>query len=53
VERLAVIAGLGLVLGGAPLVARFRPSFGAALALAALVVLGLSQLVGYLRRESD
>ena len=52
-RRLAMVDGLGLLLAGVALVVRYKFSFGVALVLGLVAVLGLSQMMGYLRRESD
>ena len=52
-RRLAMVDSLGLLLAGVALVVRYKFSFGVALVLGLVAVLGLSQMMGYLRRESD
>jgi hypothetical protein len=52
-RRLSIVSGLGLLLAAAGLLVRVRLGFGVALLLGALVVLGLGQSVGFLKRESD
>jgi hypothetical protein len=51
-RRLIGVAGAGLLLAGAALLAQVRLSFGVAFLVALIAVLGLSQLIGRLRRES-
>jgi hypothetical protein len=51
--RLVSVDSLGLLLAGVALVIRYKFSFGMALFLGLVAVLGLSQMVSYLRRESD
>ena len=53
IRRLLVVAAVGGVLGAVGLGLRVRLSFELALVLAALVMLGLSLFVGYLRRVRD
>jgi hypothetical protein len=50
--RLAAVAGLGLLLAAAALGLRTRLGVGAAILLGLLAILGLSQVVRYLRHES-
>jgi hypothetical protein len=50
-RRLLIVDGLGLLLAAAGGL-KIKVSFGAALLLALLAVLGLSRAVGFLRRES-
>jgi hypothetical protein len=52
-QRLAIVAGLGLLLGGIALSFELRLNMWWGLFLGALVVIGLSQAIGRLRRESD
>jgi hypothetical protein len=52
-RRLASVDGLGLLLAGMALVVQYKFSFDVALVLGLVAVLGLSQMVGHLRRESD
>jgi hypothetical protein len=52
-RRLASVDSLGLLLGGLALVVQYKFSFDVALFLGLVAVLGLSQMVNYLRRESD
>lgn len=52
-RRLAVVNVMGLLLAAVALEVRFEFSFGAAFWLGLLAILGLSQAVGFLRRESD
>jgi hypothetical protein len=51
--RLVSVDSLGLLLAGMALVVQYKFSFGVALFLGLVAVLGLSQMVSYLRRESD
>jgi hypothetical protein len=51
--RLAVVSGLGLALAWVALVARLKLDLAALLLLGLLAILGLSQLVRALARESD
>lgn len=53
IRRLLVVAAIGAVLGAIGLGLRVRLSFGLALLLAALAMLGLSLVVGYIRRVGD
>ena len=53
VRRLLVVATIGGVLGGVVLGLRVRLSFELALVLAALAMLGLGLIIGYLRRVRD
>jgi hypothetical protein len=53
VQRLLVVAAIGCLLAFAGLVLRLRLSFGWALLLAAVAMLGLSLIVGYMRRVGD
>ena len=52
-ERLLIVNGLGLLLGAVALRIKIEFGFGVALLLGLLAVLGLSQAIGFLRRESD
>jgi hypothetical protein len=52
-RRLALAGAAGLLLGVLALVIRVSLSFGAALLLAALALLGLSRVIGYLNRAGD
>jgi hypothetical protein len=52
-ERLGAVIGTGVVLAGASLLARARFSFGVGLLAGLLAVLALSQVIGFIRRESD
>jgi hypothetical protein len=51
--RLLIVSGLGLGLGGLALELRIDLGFGLLLLLGLLVVIGFSQVVGFLRRESE
>lgn len=51
--RLLMVSGLGLLLGAVSLALRLRIGFAMILLLGLLAVIGLVQLVGFLRRESD
>ena len=51
--RLVSADGLGLLLAGMALAVQYKFSFDAVLVLGLVAVLGLSQMVSYLRRESD
>jgi len=51
--RLVSVNSLGLLLAGMALVVQYQFSFDVALVLGLVAVLGLSQMVSYLRRESD
>ena len=53
IRRLLVVAAIGSVLGAIGLGLRVRLSFGLALLLAALAMLGLSIIIGFLRRLRD
>ena len=53
IRRLLIVAAIGGVLGAIGLGLRVRLSFGLALLLAALAMLGLSITVGFLRRLRD
>jgi hypothetical protein len=50
-RRLLVMDALGLLLAALATVLQFRLGFGAALLLGVLAVLGLSRLIGFLRRQ--
>jgi len=52
-RRLVSVDGLGLLLAGMALVVQYKLSFDVVLVLGLVAVLGLSQMVSYLRRESD
>ena len=52
-QRLLIVAVLGLTLSVIALGIRVEFGFGAALLLGLLVVIGLSRAIGFLRRESD
>jgi hypothetical protein len=52
-RRLVSVDSLSLLLAGMALVTRYKFSFGVALSLGLVAVVGLSQVMGYLRRESD
>jgi hypothetical protein len=52
-RRLAVVAGLGLLLGGVALSFEFKLNVWWGIFLGVLVIVGLSQAIGRLRRESD
>jgi hypothetical protein len=52
-RRLISVDGLGLLLAGTALVVQYRFSFDVALFLGLVAVLSLSQMMSYLRRESD
>jgi len=52
-RRLVSVNSLGLLLAGMALVVQYKFSFDVALVLGLVAVLGLSQMVNYLRRESD
>jgi len=52
-QRLLIVAGLGLVLGGVALSLQFNLSFGWGMFLGLVTILGLSRVIGVLRRESD
>jgi hypothetical protein len=53
IRRLLVVAAVGGILGAVGLGLRLRFSFGLALLLAALAMLGLSLIIGYMRRTGD
>jgi hypothetical protein len=52
-RRLLIVDGLGLLFASIALVIRVELGFGLALALGLLAVVGLSQALRFLRRESD
>lgn len=52
-RRVSIAGGLGLALGGLAVSVRVEFSFGWALLLGLLALLGLSRAIGFLRRESD
>jgi hypothetical protein len=51
-QRLLIVDSLGLLLATAGLQVRVRVGFGGAFSLTLLAVLGLSRVIGFLRRES-
>ena len=51
--RLMIVSGLGLLLGGIPLVVRMEMKFGWILFWVMVLVIGLSRLIEMLNRESD
>jgi hypothetical protein len=51
-RRLLIVDGVGFLLAAVGLGLKIKVSFGAALLLVLLAVLGLSRAVGFLRRES-
>ena len=53
IRRLVSVDGLGLLLAGVALAVQYKFSFDVALVLGLVAVLGLSQMISYLRRESD
>jgi hypothetical protein len=53
IQRLSIVAGIGCLLAAVGLVARVRLSFGLALFLAAAAMLGLSLVIGTMRRAGD
>jgi hypothetical protein len=53
IQRLSIVAGIGCLLAAAGLVVRVRLSFGLALFLAAVAMLGLSLVIGTTRRAGD
>ncbi len=53
IRRLLVVAAIGSLMGGVVLGLRVRLSFELALVLAALAMLGLGLIIGYLRRVRD
>lgn len=52
-QRLLSVAGLGLLLGGIALRLQFEFSLGWGIFLGLLAIVGLSRIIGFLRRESD
>jgi hypothetical protein len=52
-RRLAAVIGAGLLAGGAALLIQARFTLVAELLAGLLAILALSQVIGYLRRESD
>jgi len=52
-QRLALVSGSGLLLGGLALTVRLTMGFGVILALGLVAIFGLSRLIRYLRQESD
>ena len=52
-QRLALVSGTGLLLGGLALTIRLTLGFGVVLALGLVAIFGLSRLIRYLRQESD
>jgi len=52
-QRLAIVAGLGLLLGGIALNFELRLNMWWAIFLGVLVIIGLSQAIARLRRESN
>lgn len=52
-RRLAIVSGLGLLLGTLALTIRLTLRFGFIVALAVVAIFGLSRLIHYLRQESD
>jgi hypothetical protein len=52
IQRLLAVAGLGLLLAAVVLGIRLELKFGAVLLLGLLAILGLSQAIGFLNRES-
>ncbi len=52
-QRLAAVDGVGLILAGAALAVQSRFSLGVGLVVGLLAILALSQVIGFLRRESD
>lgn len=53
IRRVLAVAGIGGLLGIVGLVLRVRLAFGLALLLAALVIVCLSLVIGYMRRAGD
>ncbi len=51
--RLLMVSSIGLLLGAVALALSLRIGFGMILLLGLLAIMGLGQLVGFLRRESD
>jgi hypothetical protein len=52
-QRLAIVSGLGLLLGALALTVRLTLRFGIILALGLIAIYGLSRLIHYLHQESD
>ena len=52
-RRLAIVSGLGLLLGALALTVRITLSFGIIVALGLVAIYGLNRLIHYLRQESD
>lgn len=52
-QRLGLVSGAGLLLGGLALTIRLTLGFGVVLALGLVAIFGLSRLIHYLRQESD
>ena len=52
-QRLGIVEGLAFISGGFGLILHIRLGFGIVLILSLLGTIGLGQLIGYLRRESD
>ncbi len=52
-QRLAIVSGLGLLLGTLALTIRLTLRFGFIVALGLIAFFGLSRLIHYLRQESD
>jgi hypothetical protein len=53
IQRLLIVAAVGYLLAAVGLVLQLRLSFGLALLLAALAMLGFSLIIGYMRRMGD
>ncbi len=53
IQRVLIVAGIGGLLGIAGLVLQVRLSFGLALLLAVLAMLGLTLIIGIMRRAGD
>ncbi|MEJ5312560.1 MAG: hypothetical protein WHX52_22565 [Anaerolineae bacterium] len=52
-RRLAIVSGLGLLLGALALTVRLTLSFGVIVVLGVVAIFALSRLIRYLRQESD
>lgn len=52
-RRLAIVSGLGLLLGTLALTIRLTLSFGVIVVLGVIAIFALSRLIHYLRQESD
>lgn len=52
-QRLGIVAGIGLLLGALALTVRLTLRFGAIFVLGLAAIFGLSRLIHYLRQESD